>query len=146
MDSQVERLQTLFDRFKIPDDNREEYGDEDVLGECWEWRDPHEVEYWTLMLVPTTQNLSFMTKYNKSEANLPVSLNETVREVNTGPRDVIFVCCKTVDPDQNSEYLFSYVINTRKTIFSISAYYKSLEDTSFRELQKPLGLQIADKR
>jgi len=45
---------------------------------------------------------------------LLVTLIEVVHEVTTSPNGLIFVCCKTTDPDQKKEYVFSYVIYSRK--------------------------------
>lgn len=33
------KLQVHFQRFGIPEDNADEYGNELVLGECWEWKE-----------------------------------------------------------------------------------------------------------
>jgi len=103
------------------------------------------VEYWTLALVPMNKNLSFRTKYKKVEDNLPVTLIEVVRKVTTGPNGLTFICCKTVDPDQEEEYFFSYVINSRKIIFLVSTYYKRLENTDIQELQKDIELHLKVK-
>jgi len=118
----------------------------DMLGECWEWKEPHEVEYWTLALVPMNKNVSFRTKYKKVKDNLPMTLTKVVREVTTGPNGLIFVCCKMADPDQKEEYLFSYVINSLKIIFLVSAYYKTLEGTDYQELQKKIELHLKQHR
>jgi len=43
MEAQVQGLEVYHKRYENAEVEKEEYGD--MLGECWEWKDPHEVEY-----------------------------------------------------------------------------------------------------
>lgn len=60
MEEQIKRLLQYFKRFEMKGtEDIEEYGDELVLGDCWTWRDPNDVEYWTIVLTLASEHLSF---------------------------------------------------------------------------------------
>jgi hypothetical protein len=147
MDDQKNQLQVHFDRFLIEgDESPDDFGDELVLGECWTWREPHNVEFWSIVLTPMTGHLSFVTKWKNCQTNLPVSLYETVTEVSEGPKGMLVVSCKTLHPDQEEEYVFSYVVPATVKIFSVSTTVKSLENSNFVALQNSLLTHIEENR
>lgn len=60
IEEQTKRLQPHFTRFLMEGDkDPEEYGDELVFGECWTWKDPQDVEYWSIVLTPASEHVSF---------------------------------------------------------------------------------------
>jgi len=42
---QKEKIRVHCQQYKIPTDNLDEYGDKLLLGEWWEWKKPHQVEF-----------------------------------------------------------------------------------------------------
>ena len=147
MADQAQLLQTHFKRFLIEgDENPEDYGDELILGEFWTLKEPEAVEYWIIVLTPSSVHLSFTTKYKNCQTTLPVTLHETVTECSTGGEGSILVSCKTIDPDQEEEYVFSYVVPSKNITFSISATVRSLDDTLYTGLQRNIEEHISMKR
>ena len=35
----------MYERFTILVEDAEEYGDEEIIGDCWIWKEPEQVEY-----------------------------------------------------------------------------------------------------
>ena len=87
-----------------------------------------------------------MTKYQNCSKSLPVSLHETITEVKTGLNNQLIVSCKTLYPDQEKEYNFSYVVPSKDTIFSVSMTCRSLENSNFKGIYKDLVKHVEDKR
>ena len=106
MDQQSKSLGAHFFRYPIPEGEEEEFGNENV-GECWTWKEPEQVEYWSIVFAPMIAFLSFTTKYKNCQETLPVSLHESVVEVSYTKSDLIIVSCKTNCNDGGEDYLFS---------------------------------------
>ena len=136
----------MYERFTIPVEDAEEYGDEEIIGDCWIWKEPEQVEYWSIIKTPMKCEISFITKWKNSPTTLPVSLNEKVVEVSAGPRSTIIVSCITTNNKQVEPYSFSYIVDAKRAVFSIAMYCKSLDDTQYREVQKNLEIHIQEKR
>ena len=136
----------MYDRFTIPVEDAEEYGDEEIIGDCWTWKEPEQVEYWSIIKTPMKCEISFITKWKNSPTTFLVSLNEKVVEVSSGPSSTIIVSCITTDSNQLEPYSFSYIVDAKRAVFSIAMYYKSLDDTEYREVQKSLEIHIQEKR
>ena len=96
----------MYERFTIPVEDAEEYGDEEIIGDCWIWKEPEQVEYWSIIKTPMKCEINFITKWKNSPTTLPVSLNEKVVEVSAGPRSTIIVSCITTDSKQVESYSF----------------------------------------
>ena len=147
MEEQTKRLEARFKKFLlVGDEDPEEYEDQLVLGECWTWKEPEHVEYWSIVLTPTSGHLSFTTKYKNTPITLSVSLHETIIEVSTGIYDETLVSCTTHFPDQEEPYVFTYVVPAEGFTFSIGAICRSLENTDFEELKKDICDHIDKKR
>ena len=146
MKDQVDRLQTMYDRFTIPVKDVEEYGDKEIIGDCWIWKEPEQVDYWSIIKTPIKCEISFITKWKNSPTTLPVSLNEKVVEVSAGSSSTIIVSYITTDRNQLEPYSFSYIVDTKRAVFSIAMYYKSIGDMEYREVQKNLEIHIQEKR
>ena len=120
MDERRKKLKVNFCRFLTDgDEDPEKYGDDLIFGECWTWKEPEEVECWSITLTPCSDLLSFKTKFWNCQDSLPVSLYETVTEFKNGPDNIFIVSCKTVDPDHRDEYVFSYIVPSKEIVYSV---------------------------
>lgn len=110
MEEMIAKLSVSFKKYEVPDDKKEEFGDEMTLGNSWMYDEPHQVEYWSIILIPTTNKLGFYTKWNNSSTSLPLSLFEEVVDISEGANGFIFVTSETNDLDQEKPYRFSYMV------------------------------------
>ena len=92
------------------------------------------MEYWSIIKTPMKCEINFITKWKNSPSTLPVSLNEKVVEVSTGPSLTIIVSCITTDSKQVEPYSFSYIVDAKRAAFSIAMYCKSLDYTQYWEV------------
>jgi len=58
----------------------------------------------------------------------------------------LIVSCKTLYPDQEQKYNFSYVVPSKETIFSVSMTCRSLENSNFQRIYKDLVKHMEEKR
>lgn len=101
MEAHTMKLESLYKCSVIPADQVEEYGDEITLGECWEFQDPDNVDFWSLVLIPTANIIGFISKYRNAPVPLPLSLYEQVTDGSEGPPGFIYVTCVTTDLDRS---------------------------------------------
>ena len=146
MEEQTKNLETHFNRFKMNDEELDQFGNELILGECWIWKEPEHVEFWSIVLTPMSNHLSFTTKYTNCLATLPMSLHELVTKVDTGPADYLTISYKTNHPEQNEEYIFSYIVPTTRVTFSIATTCRSYQDTNLSAMAKDIAKHIDEKR
>lgn len=97
MEEQTAKLFASFKKFEIPEEKVDEFGDKITLGNCWVYDELHQVEFWSMVVIPTTNKLGFMTKWKNSRVSLPVSPYEEVVDISEGENGFIFL--KTVMND-----------------------------------------------
>ena len=134
--NQQARLAAFFKRFEQSGDDGVPFGDEVTHGECWEFQDPENVEWWSLILVPTAEKLALINKYKNNEPTLPVSLYEEVVDVTPGPKGYVCVTCVVKDEGTDHDYRFTYMMEPEKTPFNITPHIASLKNTDYENLAK----------
>ena len=128
------------------DEDLEKFGDDLILEECWTWKEPEEVDCWSITLTPCSDLLSFKTKFRNCQETLPISLYEIVTEFKNGLDNVFIVSCKTIDLDQKEEYVFLYIIPSKEIVYSVSMTCRSLENTNYKGVYSNLISHMDDKR
>jgi len=73
MEDMTELLNVYFK--KVDDVEPEEPTNDKMLmeGDYWEFKDPKEVEAWSLKMVPYIDDMHFNMKYKKSQTFIPIS-------------------------------------------------------------------------
>ena len=102
----------------------EDNGDDSKTLDCWELKDPNMAATWTIVWMPHTANLVFVTTF-KGMVKEPQHLDfkTKITEFDDENKDEIKVCCSSTRPDP---YHITIVIDTIKCPFPIVNCYESL--------------------
>jgi len=125
MDEMIEPL--IFYFKKVDDVEEEEATNDNMLceGDYWEFKEPKEVEAWSLKMVPHRDNMHLNMKYKKSPALIPVFFNEKVKKI----ADNVYL---------DKQYHFTLLVNFDKIFFNIFPFLESLEPMPYVEELKQL--------
>jgi hypothetical protein len=141
MDEQVKKLEAFFKRRESTQDNDD--GDDNTFGKYWEFQDPNEVELWSIELDPMTGRSHFVHKFRNSTMFLPISYNESVKDVLPEGGKIVLIHCVTTTEDQ---YMFTICVDYNKSPFDLTVFLKSLENSDYEALMKEVEEQVDKKQ
>jgi hypothetical protein len=141
MDEQVKKLEAFFKRRESTQDNDD--GDDNTFGKYWEFQDPNEVELWSIELDPMTGRSHFVHKFRNSTMFLPISYNESVKDVLPEGGKIVLIHCVTTTEDQ---YMFTICVDYSKSPFDLTVFLKSLENSDYEALMKEVEEQVDKKQ
>jgi len=147
MEGMTEVLSAYFK--KVDDIDFEEPTNDEMLLErdYWEFKDPKEVEAWSLKMVPHIDDMHFNIKYKKSPTFIPIMFEENVKRIvnDVYPKIKIHCVTKKNDLPPEKQYHFTLLFNSDKIYFNISLFLESLEPTPYVEELKDLERKVDAK-
>ena len=119
-------------------DDEDQGNDFVQYGDYWEFRDPEEVEYWSLHMIAMTHDMCFVVKYKNNDAYLRLTYTEKVKDINPGTELVINIQCVTTENDlpESQQYNFTISFNSASILFNITHVLESLEPTQYSPMIK----------
>ena len=133
---QIKQLNNLLVRMDV---NLSHDKDDDITnGDYWEVKDPDRLESWSIVLVPITDNVNFVMKFDASPHALPISANERIK-VTYYKGNILHIYSKTRDV---KPYAFTIIVNNTMFPFSIVPFLESLQGFSFETLIKEVESEI----
>ncbi len=141
MEEQRQRLSAIFKTrdVSISDDE----GDDNTSGEYWEFRDPHEVEYWSIALIPMTDKTHLVHKFRNAPTALMISVEERILDIGVQKGSVVEIACETTTPET---YRFTICIDITLSPFNVTEFLRSLEGSNFAPLITEVEDQIDKKQ
>jgi hypothetical protein len=110
-------------------------------------RDQELVEFWSLKMKAMARDFCLTTKNKNSDAYLPLSFHEKVKDINLGNGSKIMLYCVTTrtEWDKKHQYNFTLTFDLAVIPFNISPLLDSLQTTEFSECIKELEEQYDNK-
>ena len=140
MADQIERLCQFFVRKDV--DLLDDEGDDNTSGEYWEPKDPKCLEFWSVALVPMTENVNFVMKFSAAPHALPISADKRIKDVVHYKDNILHIHCETIDADP---YAFTIALNNDSSPFTVVPFLASLACSSYKPLMKEIEAEIDRK-
>ena len=121
MVDQIKWLNSLFVRMDV--NLFDDKGDDIANGNYWKVEDLDRLESWSIALVPTTNDINFVMKFNAGLHILPMLVDKRIKEVVYYKGNILHIRCETID---TKPYAFTIVVNNTMSPFSIVPFFKSL--------------------
>jgi hypothetical protein len=140
MDEQVQKLMAFFKRRESTLD--EDEGDDNTFGDYWEFQEPSKVEFWSIELDPMTGWSHFVHKFKNSSVFLSISYNEGVKDILPEKGGIVLVHCVTTTEES---YMFTFCVEYKFSLFDLSVFLRSLENSEYEALMKEIEAQVDNK-
>ena len=132
---------------KISADHVDDAGETDpklIFGESWMFKNPQDVEAWSLHMIPFTNDIQFSCKFMNAEVYIKLSVAERIKDLECLNDPLIHIKCMTTEINQKPEdaYHFTLVINSKTIPFNLTSFLESLEPTEYRDEIKQLEVKI----
>jgi hypothetical protein len=101
------------------------------------------VEFWSIELDPMTRRSYFVHKFKNSSVFLPISYNESVKDIFFERGSIILIHCVTTTEDP---YMFTICKDYNKCPFDLTVFLRSLENSNYEALMKEIGDQVDKKK
>ena len=134
---QIQSLNSLFVRMDV--NLSDDEGDDTANGEYWKVKDPDRLDSWSIALVPMTDNVNFVMKFDAGPHALPISVDERIKEVAYYKGNILHIHCKTIEAES---YAFTIVVNNTMSPFSIIPFLESLQSSAYETLIKEVESEI----
>ncbi len=137
MEDQRQRLSAIFKQREVSLSDDE--GDDNTSGEYWEFRDPEEVEFWSIALVPMTDKTHFVHKFRNASTPLHISVDEKIIDIGVQKGSTVEIACETT---VDVPYKFTICVDISTSPFNLQEFLTSLGGTNYTTIVTEVEDQI----